>query len=325
MNIVIYNFSDVFGGQERYAQLLMESFIAKGNHVSFDGGPEALKKIANYSSCKNLKTIEILNGNSALYKKALKKKTSNFVVYVQHSNINDGQGPKWKITIRKCLIWLLLKRVDLVVRVCNNALPERYAPNKLVTIYNGVDLPPNLNKKAINDTLNLLMVGGINANKNQCMAIKALVDLPRARLTVLGDGPAKEELIALAKKLCVDHRIHWVGFVDDPYMYYQQADILLMLSHFEAFPYVVLEAMSYSLPVVSVQVGGVPEIIQHEYNGWLLNGYKTEDLVALLNQILKRRSTYSHVSEQAYKTIATRFTKEIMVDTLLAEIDRRMK
>ena len=317
--IRVFNESFVFGGQERYAEDLSEVLSGKGYSVQYE----------NYvgNSCNDIDShkVHIINGNRALYKQALSMRNNVFRVYVQHSNINDRQKSIVKSWLRKLLIKVLLLRIDLVVRVCDNALPDFYAPNKIVTIYNGVDCPRNIVKKQIESPLQLLMVGAINENKNQRLAIEALTKIPNAELTIVGCGADKEELVELTKRLSLESRVKWVGFVEEPSPYYRQAHLLLMLSKYEAFPYVVLEAMSNGVPVVAVPVGGVPEIIKTGENGWLIDSYSKDKLSTLINKISEDNDTYRTVSKEAVSTISTSFTKEKMVNKLLAEIAKRNK
>lgn len=325
---IVLNFSDVFGGQERYVESIIRKFTMRGLRVLFSGGPERFCNEFNKIDfhLDNQESILILNGNSALYFFSMKKKRSRFTVYIQHSDINDGQGPSWKRWVRKVLLKVFLYRVDLVVRVCDKALPEKYAPGKIVTIYNGVPLPDiHFIRKSLNHHCRLLMVGTLTKNKNQRMAIEALELLPQCTLTLVGDGPERGELERLASQLNVQNRVTFTGFVTDPSQYYQNHDLLLMLSQFEAFPYVVLEAMSAYCPVVATKVGGVPEAITHSRNGWLLNGSSSQELADRVATICQNAEHYNDIALQARKTIESRFTEEEMVELLLAEIEKRLK
>lgn len=169
------------------------------------------------------------------------------------------------------------------------------------------------------------MVGTLTKNKNQRMAIEALKLLPQCTLTLVGDGPERAELERLASQLNVQDRVTFTGFVTDPSLYYQSHDLLLMLSQFEAFPYVVLEAMAAYCPVVATKVGGVPEAIVHNRNGWLLNGSSSQELADIIAEIYQDSDQYNDIAIQARKTIESRFTEEEMVDRLLAEIEKRLK
>lgn len=320
----IVNVSNVFGGQERYAESIARALVKRHYAATFEGGGvDESQFITSESSFEP--DVMILNGNAALYKYSLRSIEKAFTIYVQHSDINDGQGPKWKRLVRKLLLKVLLKRVDLVVRVCNKALPEKYAKGKIVTIYNGVALPSDNIAPRANFSMKLLMIGALTENKNQRMAIEALTLLPNASLTVVGDGPERQALELFAKELKVTSRVTFTGFVSDPSCYYQSHDLLLMLSNYEAFPYVVLEAMAAYCPVVSVKVGGVPEAIDSGSNGWLLDSYSYKELANKINVIGQDLPAYERIAKRARLTIEERFTEEHMVDQLLDEIEKRYK
>ena len=320
--LLFVNNACVYGGQERYAKDIIDMFLAEGCDVYFLGGPvEVGKRCSIFSNIKF--DVCILNGNSALYSLIKNQFNADFKVYVQHSNINDGQQSFWRRWIRKVLLKLLLLRVNVVVRVCNNALPEFYAPGKVITIYNGVDLPEYRPKVSLSNNVNLLMVGAVNKNKNQQLAIELLVKQPNAYLTIVGDGSDINSLKRYAEQLGVSERIHWTGFVTELDKYYRDADFLLMLSHFEAFPYSVLEAMSNGTPVIAVPVGGVPEIIKSGVNGWLVEDYAVNTLAEKINQVCSEPQQYIKVASNARHTIETSFTKQAMFNMLLTEIKKR--
>lgn len=326
MKFIVNNYSDVYGGQERYVSNLIRYLSDKGFYVAFEGRPKelGLQDSLIYSDFKgDSNHIRILNGNRAIYLFSLREKKGEFWVYVHHSNINDRQGSYFKSIFRKILLFISLKRADLVVRVCDNALPAFYAPGKVITIYNGVDLPVYTPKVSLGNHIKFLMVGAVNKNKNQKLAIEFLVKQPNAYLTIVGDGSELNSLKRYAEQLGVTERIHWVGFVNELDKYYREADFLLMLSYFEAFPYSVLEAMSYGTPVIAVPVGGVPEIIKTGVNGWLVKDYSVTNLADKLNQVCSDPLQYSKVASNARKTIATSFTKQAMFNMLLTEIKKR--
>lgn len=326
MLITLFNHSSIYGGQERYAEELTKQLEKNGYSVVIKGGPQRLLGSNDEKLLETKPNIIILNGNAALYKNAFKKSKGCFYVYVQHSDINDAQQAVWKRIIRKILIKALLLRIDLVVRVCEKALPERYAPNKITTIYNGVQLPLiSSSPLKLQKKVHLLMVGAINSNKNQKMAIKALVLLPNAELTILGDGDDISDLKKSSIELGVDSQINWVGFIKDPAPFYKKADALLMLSHFEAFPYVVLEAMSHKTPVIATKVGGVPEIINHGINGWLLDDYLPNSLADTVIMIQNNLDHYIEVADNSRKTIEENFTVEHMTKNLLNAINIKME
>lgn len=331
IKFILKNYSSIFGGQERFAQSIISELLKKGEFVEFEGGPVSLFNLTKRGrSFKFDHLVTIFNGNAAIYKTIFQRKKDAVWVYVHHSDINDAQQSSWKRWVRKILIYLLLKRFDLVIRVCNMSLPDAYARGKIKTIYNGVYLPEknkcsHAKESCSSSVFRLLMVGSINDNKNQKMAIESLSLLEDVELVVLGSGSHELELKNFASEIGVAERIKWIGFIDDLEPYYLTADVLLMLSHFEAFPYAVLEAMSYGLPVVSVPVGGVPEILTNLQNGWMLKDYNVEGLARTINDIKAAPDKYADVSAAARKTIQDGYTVDHMTQHLLSAIKEKIR
>jgi L-malate glycosyltransferase len=317
----IYNHSSVLGGQERYLKNLADVLLSKKILVEFMGTPRGLISHRNGLRNEGAFKIELLNGNRALYKRGWRHGAHNIRVYVQHSHIHDGQSHPAKRWFRKILLRLFLSRMDIVVRVCNDALPDFYAPGKIHTIYNGVSIPNCVEFTRDSRSFTILMVGSVNDNKNQILALRLLVEQADLRLIVVGDGPRLKEWQQWACDAGVDSRVSWTGFVDAPEQYYGQADALLLLSEFEAFPYVMLEAMAHALPVVATRVGGVPEAITHEKDGLLLPRRDLNALSEAVSRLKNNREWAQQLGQQARRTVSERFTVEKMTDNLLALIE----
>lgn len=99
------------------------------------------------------------------------------------------------------------------------------------------------------------------------------------------------------------------------YNFHKEHDILLMTSAFEGFPVVIMEAMSFGSPVIAPPVDAIPENIQHEQNGFIISEYMDEDkmvanAIAILQSIIADPSRLQRISENAFDTIVTKFSKE---------------
>ncbi|HFG2179742.1 TPA: glycosyltransferase [Vibrio cholerae] len=318
--VIALNFSNVIGGQEQYLLRLRDKLMLHGITLDIFSQDSSISTVSYFDSSNY--DIILLNGNKALYK-SMFSFFGRKVIYVHHSDINDSQGPSWKVLVRKVLLKISLCRVDLVIRVCDMALPLEYAKGKIITVYNGVKIPFLTDTFDKNEMFRLLMVGALTKNKNQKLALNALTLLPKATLTIVGDGPERKNLERLTHELGVAERVSFEGFVSDPSRYYQTHDLLLMLSFYEAFPYVVLEAMAAKCPVVSVKVGGVPEAITDGKDGWLLSGYSHTELADRVDAISRDSEAYAAISCAARNTIEKRFTEDHMVEQLLNEISKR--
>ena len=75
---------------------------------------------------------------------------------------------------------------------------------------------------------------------------------------MVGDGPDKEKLIALAAELGISERTVFTGFINNPIHYLSAMDVFLLSSHTEGTSMTLLEAMSLKIPSVATRVGGKP-------------------------------------------------------------------
>lgn len=120
----------------------------------------------------------------------------------------------------------------------------------------------------------LLAVGNLKPAKNHALLLQAFSKLrsaQTARLLILGEGPLRKDLEELAMTLGITDRVAMPGFRADPAPFYMAADLFVMSSDFEGFGNVIVEAMSYGLPVVSTDCPtGPSEILESGRYGHLV-------------------------------------------------------
>lgn len=92
------------------------------------------------------------------------------------------------------------------------------------------------------------------------------------KLLIVGDGSLKSELSAKVSLMKMDDSIQFLGRKENVSKYYQECDVLLMTSHYEGLPLVLLEAKSWSMPAIAFDCPtGPKEIIEDGVDGYLVN------------------------------------------------------
>ena len=91
---------------------------------------------------------------------------------------------------------------------------------------------------------------------------KLVTEFPKIRLRIAGEGNLKDYLRNKAKELGLSGNVEFIGRVQDMKPFYGSIDVLVLPSHTEGLPLVVLEAMAAALPIVATTVGGTPEVIR---------------------------------------------------------------
>src|SRR5262249_11046749 len=130
--------------------------------------------------------------------------------------------------------------------------------------------------------VNIAMVARFQHPKDQELAIRAFKRLKHtdARLLFAGDGPERVRLErAVRRDPLLRDKVSFVGMVKDVASLLADCQVFLLLSRHEGLPISVIEAMRAGLPVVASKVGGIPELIQDNVSGVLIDR-RDPDLVA---------------------------------------------
>lgn len=116
----------------------------------------------------------------------------------------------------------------------------------------------------------LIAVGRLSPEKafdNLLLAFnKVAAKYPDISLVLVGDGPERDKLKALAKN---NYRVVFKGQVDNPIPLIENSRALIISSNSEGLPVVLLEAMRAGRDIVSTSVGAIPDVLNHQKNGIL--------------------------------------------------------
>ena len=151
---------------------------------------------------------------------------------------------------------------------------ERLPRERIEVIPNGVDLDLHGARAGDRPIRRIATVANLRAEKGHDVLFEAmrvvLRRCPESELVVAGEGPLRQELEALARRLEIASSIRFVGHCDNVPALLAECDAFVLASRSEAFPNSVLEAMASSLPIVATRVGGIREVIEHQRTGVLV-------------------------------------------------------
>ena len=150
-----------------------------------------------------------------------------------------------------------------------------------------------------NDTINIGSIGRLTWEKNFELLIRVFARLrkiidKKLFLYIAGDGPTKKELTDLIKKLDIDNFVILLGNIDrlEIRSLLSKINIYVQSSKSEGSPNTIKEAMAAALPVVTTDVGGISEMINHEKTGLLVGSENVNDLTSSLVRLINEKIDY---------------------------------
>jgi glycosyltransferase involved in cell wall biosynthesis len=170
------------------------------------------------------------------------------------------------------------------------------------------------------------MVGRLVPVKNHRTALLAFQKLrtriPHAYLLIVGDGPLKQPLQAYCKELGLSYSgeaafsepgasVVFTSWQKNMPEVMAALDIMMLTSHSEGTPLCVMEAMAGGKPVVSVKVGGVPEMIDHRVDGMLVEQDDLEGLVDALDLLASDSQYARSLGSRARMKAVSSFDKQM--------------
>jgi glycosyltransferase involved in cell wall biosynthesis len=238
----------------------------------------------------------------------------------RHGLVADGidafqtRSYGWRVSALKRLQRLYVRSASRVI------VPSRYLAglvagwgvpaDRIRVIYNAVSID-DLGREPVSRPPGplLLTAGRLAPWKGMDHLLEVLARLrrsvPSVRLAVAGDGPMAATLRDRASRLGLDDAVLWLGGIPREQLiaWMRAADAFVLLSEYEGFPHVAIEAMTVGLPVALSRAGGNPELVTEGRTGLLLDPHDHDGSADALSQLLtdepSRQALAAHARTRA--------------------------
>lgn len=154
-------------------------------------------------------------------------------------------------------------------------------------------------------------VGRLSSEKGPDLFLDALIPLclqhPGLNAVMLGDGPERAALQERIDACGLHERLTLPGYQTDMQRWMTALDVLVISSRTEGTPMILLEAMQAGLPVVAFAVGGIPDVIEHQYNGLLATPGDSAELGRQVDILLGSPALTRSLTENARDTQLARY------------------
>ena len=222
---------------------------------------------------------------------------------------------------------LLNGNVDLLISP-SQFMINKFRENDFFNNTNCVKIPLGVNYNSYKtikeyDTIDITYIGNLGKHKGVDTLINAFKSISNMniKLHIIGKGYDEEEFKELAKN---DDRIFFHGFVDnkDIVDYYEMTNVLVIPSIcYDNSPLVVYESFSTGTPVIGSDIGGIPELIIEDYNGYLFEAGNSDSLKEKLVKVINDKELLKNLEKNAFESLP-KDSMDKMVDSILEEYNK---
>ena len=253
-------------------------------------------------------------------------------------------GDDIKMRLYARLDKFFLNQFDRIIAVSDavkqEILNHSISPEKVVTIYNGIDIERFNNRVKENnirrefgigeDCKVIGTVGRLSEEKGHVYLLKAaekvLQKYPKVVFLIVGDGPLRKYLEEnssqivdklYSQKACPKNPFIFTGVRSDISTIYALMDIFVLPSLTEGLPMVLLEAMASQKPVIATDVGAVPKVFEHGRSGLLIEPGNVNSLAMAIMELLANPQKAQKMAKHARQKVEQEFSSDIMTEKYL--------
>lgn len=214
---------------------------------------------------------------------------------------------------------LAMRKANCVISVSDqmqkDLIAKKISKDKITTIENLLSFNSSIRQAPKNDCLELLYVGRLSYEKGLADLFFALKGFDNFKLTIVGDGIIKDELIDLAQKYQIYDHLKFMGFQKNVLPFMQRACALIMPSLREGLPMTLIEAVCTGIPVLASNVGGIPKMVKD--NGILFEPQNSEQIKDAIAQFEQKREYFQMAAIERAHFFREQYSQKKWVDKTL--------
>lgn len=203
-------------------------------------------------------------------------------------------------------------------------LSKRMGQQRFAVVENGVPINPILSRNSQDENLvNILFLGNLTERKGVLDLLAVMSEVDHAVLHVVG-GEEQPGMLETVMHMLQDPKLngkviyHGVKYGQDKQQFLRDADIFVLPSYAEGLPISLLEAMACGIPVIVSGVGGIPAVVTHEQEGFLITAGNRQQLSTALNKLINSPSLRERMGQASRKRCQEQFSIDVAADKLLS-------
>lgn len=197
-------------------------------------------------------------------------------------------------------------------------------PEKMETILNGVDFPPEIpprqERPVLGTVARLIPAKGVDVFLRAVQLLRP--EIPELKALVVGEGPEGARLRTMSRDLGLESIVEFLGYREDVAEQLGRMAVFVLPTRSEGLGISVLEAMARGVPVIASAVGGVPELVRHQVTGLLVRPGEYGAIARGARRLLADREGAETLRKNAYREVAANFSARAMLEQTAATYRR---
>lgn len=271
----------------------------------------ALSGLIYYRFFRHVRIVHIHSAcHNSYRRKILLMRVASFLKYKIIFHLHGGAFENFSQEYGRKKIRLQLEHCDRVIVLSSfwkNFLETSIGLQNVTIINNIIPSPPENFTYRNNRKIHVLFLGALNHQKGIFDLLNVLAEYKnyfeeKLELHVGGNGEVKR-FQDFVKKHELTEMITFYGWVKDEQkkMLLSTSDIFILPSYAEGVPISILEAMSYGMPIISTNVGGIPSIVEDEWNGFLFTPGDLDTLYSILVKLSASVELRQKMGKRSYE------------------------
>lgn len=279
---------------------------------------------------KNIKIVHIHSSSHysffrksivALTAKAFRKKV---IIHLHSSRFYEFFMSEKKLL--SMWIYYVFKKVDLVITLCSKweqVLRDKYPSVNIITVHNPINSYSS-DKPIIRSREDGMFVVCFLAFLSQNKGLYDLLEVAKffnsqkekIKFVIAGKGEQENFLKEITKKKDYSN-VEFAGWADDKQKehLYKTSNIYFLPSYKEGMPISILEAMSYSLPIISTNISGIPDEVTNGVNGFTYNPGDIKGYIEGISTLYRDKKFYENASKASWYKVKS-FSHEAIFDSI---------
>jgi len=252
---------------------------------------------------------------------------SQKVYYILHTYPNQSSTIR-NTVFRYCNINWFLSKQKKIITVSKYAKKQiiqfwKVIEHNVLVVSNSSSDPIFFKTKKNNNQIVVLTIGHVINYKNPKLWIEVAINIIKKYnnkniiFKWIGEGPVLSECIDIVAKAKLENVIQFLGFDKDVEYHYQEANIYLHPSLIENLSFSIIDALKFKLPCIVSDVGGSPELIQNNINGFLVDPNDKNKFEKCLSTLIENHEIANNMGNESYTIFNKYFRNDIWEHKML--------